>query len=127
MSFAQFAQQSTAQTPAQNVSSPATATPGQPPNPSTTVPPQASNAFSMPSSFTSTGSGSAAMMRLREVAAQSQKLNETTRAGSTELPKLELSLGMIREKARDLSRRAGGASRENMQQAYNFFIHSLKA
>jgi hypothetical protein len=32
-----------------------------------------------------------------------------------------LSVGMIREKARDMSRRAGGASRENMQQAYLFF------
>jgi hypothetical protein len=56
-------------------------------------------------------------MRLREIAQQSQKLNDTIRAGSAELPKLELSLGMIREKARDMSRRAGGADRENMQQA----------
>ena len=69
-------------------------------------------------SFASTSSGSsAATLRLREIAEQSQKLNETIRAGSTELPKLELSLGMIREKARDMSRRAGGAGRENRQQA----------
>jgi hypothetical protein len=65
-----------------------------------------------------TSSSSAATMRLREIAQQSQKLNETIRAGSTELPKLELSLGMIRDKAKDMSRRAGGAGRENMQQAY---------
>jgi len=70
-------------------------------------------------SYTSAASGSsAAALRLREIAQQSQKLNETIRAGSAELPKLELSLGMIREKARDMSRRAGGAGRENMQQAY---------
>jgi len=70
-------------------------------------------------SYTSATSGSsAATLRLREIAQQSQKLNETIRAGSAELPKLELSLGMIREKARDMSRRAGGAGRENMQQAY---------
>jgi hypothetical protein len=74
-------------------------------------------------SFASTSSGSSAStLRLREIAQQSQKLNETIRAGSTELPKLELSLGMIREKARDMSRRAGGAGRENMQQAYLLFI-----
>jgi hypothetical protein len=73
-------------------------------------------------SFASTSSGSsAATIRLREIAQQSQKLNETIRAGSTELPKLGLSLGMIREKARDMSRRAGGAGRENMQQAYLLF------
>jgi hypothetical protein len=65
------------------------------------------------------GSGSnAATMRLREIAQKSQKLNDTIQAGSPALPKLELSLGMIREKARDMSRRAGGAGRENMQQAY---------
>lgn len=70
-------------------------------------------------SYTTAASGSsAATLRLREIAQQSQKLNETIRAGSAELPKLELSLGMIREKARDMSRRAGGAGRENMQQAY---------
>ena len=70
-------------------------------------------------SYTSATSGSsAASIRLREIAQQSQKLNETIRAGSADLPKLELSLGMIREKARDMSRRAGGAGRENMQQAY---------
>ena len=73
---------------------------------------------------TGTGSiasgSSAASLRLREIAQQSQKLNETIRAGSTELPKLELSLGMIRDKAKDMSRRAGGAGRENMQQAYLF-------
>ncbi len=94
--------------------------------PSTLAGQQPSNAFptgtvpsvSTTASFGSTSSGSsAAALRLREIAQQSQKLNETIRAGSTELPKLELSLGMIREKARDMSRRAGGAGRENMQQA----------
>jgi hypothetical protein len=70
-------------------------------------------------SYTSPSSGSSgATLRLREIAQQSQKLNETIRAGSAELPKLDLSLGMIREKARDMSRRAGGVGRENMQQAY---------
>lgn len=70
-------------------------------------------------SYASASSGSsAATLRLREIAQQSQKLNETIRAGSAELPKLELSLGMIRDKARDMSRRAGGTGRENMQQAY---------
>jgi hypothetical protein len=64
-------------------------------------------------------------MRLREIAQQSQKLNDTIRAGSADLPKLELSLGMIREKARDMSRRAGGAGRENMQQAYILSKHEL--
>ena len=69
-------------------------------------------------SYTSASSGSsAATLRFREIAQQSQKLNETIRAGSAELPKLELSLGMIRDKAKDMSRRAGGAGRENMQQA----------
>ena len=71
-------------------------------------------------SINPTGASPAAM-RLREIAQQSQKLNETIRAGSADLPKLELSLGMIREKAKDLSRRAGGSGRENMQQA-NFLL-----
>jgi hypothetical protein len=108
-------------------------TPAVPPpiTSSTTTQPtqqQRPNAFATPSitslpastSYTSAASGSsAATLRLREIAQQSQKLNETIRAGSAELPKLELSLGMIREKARDMSRRAGGAGRENMQQAYS--------
>lgn len=83
------------------------------------LPPPSLSSIQGISSFTSVSSGSsAATVRLREIAQQSQKLNETIRAGSAELPKLELSLGMIREKARDMSRRAGGAGRENMQQAY---------
>jgi hypothetical protein len=61
---------------------------------------------------------SAGAMRFRELAQQSHKLNESIRAGSADLPKLELSLGMILDKARDMSRRAGGANRENIQQAY---------
>jgi hypothetical protein len=65
-------------------------------------------------------------MRLREIAQKSQKLNDTIQAGSPALPKLELSLGMIREKARDMSRRAGGAGRENMQQAYASFFALLR-
>lgn len=72
------------------------------------------------SSINPTG-GSAASVRLREIAQQSQKLNEKIRAGSADLPKLELSLGMIREKAKELSRRAGGSGRENIQQA-NFLL-----
>lgn len=85
-------------------------------------PPSAFAGLSIPSlpvhtSSSATSRSSAATVRLREIAQQSQKLNDTIRAGSAELPKLELSLGMIREKARDMSRRAGGAGRENMQQA----------
>jgi hypothetical protein len=69
--------------------------------------------------FAAPASGqSAAALKFRELAQQSQKLNESIRAGSADLPKLELSLGMIRDKARDMSRRAGGTNRENIQQAY---------
>jgi hypothetical protein len=69
--------------------------------------------FAPPAPAVSTGA-----MRFRELAQQSHKLNESIRAGSADLPKLELSLGMIRDKARDMSRRAGGANRDNIQQAY---------
>src|SRR5271156_2342710 len=72
-------------------------------------------------SSTNPTGASAAAMRLREIGQQSQKLNEKIRAGSADLPKLELSLGMIREKAKELSRRAGGSGGENMQQA-NFLL-----
>ena len=108
--------------PAGASSTPTTA----PPQPSTQ--PAGPSAFSgmstpsLPTQGTAGASGSsgssAATLRLREIAQQSQKLNDTIRAGSAGLPKLELSLGMIRDKARDMSRRAGGAGRDNMQQAY---------
>lgn len=74
------------------------------------------------SSSTTPSGGSSALLRLREIAQKSQKLNETIRAGSAELPKLDLSLGIIREKAREMSRRAGGVGRENMQQAYIVYL-----
>ena len=117
----------TPSTPATNPLSPSSSTPStQPPltTPQPTQPPKAfatsaMSSFPITAGAGSTSSGSsAATIRLREIAQQSQKLNETIRAGSTELPKLELSLGMIRDKAKDMSRRAGGAGRENMQQAY---------
>jgi hypothetical protein len=97
---------------------PTTQPPTQTPQTNTFTTPALVPSIPTTASFTSTSSGSsAATLRLREIAQQSQKLNETIRAGSAELPKLELSLGMIRDKARDMSRRAGGAGRENMQQA----------
>jgi hypothetical protein len=116
---------STPSTPASHGLAPSASTPASQapatPQPSS----QPSSAFaglsipSLPPNAASTAApgSSAATLRLREIAQQSQKLNDTIRAGSAELPKLELSLGMIREKARDMSRRAGGAGRENMQQA----------
>src|SRR5579859_89353 len=112
----------TPSTPAANpLTSTSTTTPATQPSTSTAQPISSNNAFTtsaFPSSSSAATGASAATLRLRDIAQQSQKLNETIRAGSAELPKLELSLGMIREKARDMSRRAGGAGRENMQQAY---------
>src|SRR5579859_4273720 len=127
-SFSSFLNQGgTPSTPATNPLASITNTPSTQPvttaQPSTQPPPAftASAMSSFPTTMApgSTSSGSsAATIRLREIAQQSQKLNETIRAGSNDLPKLELSLGMIRDKAKDMSRRAGGADRENMQQAY---------
>jgi hypothetical protein len=100
-------------TPSSSTSAPATTQPSSSAFAGLSIPSLPPNAAS-----TAAPGSSAATLRLREIAQQSQKLNDTIRAGSAELPKLELSLGMIREKARDMSRRAGGAGRENMQQAY---------
>jgi hypothetical protein len=94
----------------------------QPPSAQSQPPVIPGPSFSISSTSSAPSGASAATMKLREIAQQSQKLNETIRAGSAELPKLELSLGMIREKARDMSRRAGGAGRDNMQQAYVPFL-----
>jgi hypothetical protein len=80
--------------------------------------PAAPTASSTPAFAPPTPAASTGAMRFRELAQQSHKLNESIRAGSADLPKLELSLGMILDKARDMSRRAGGANRENIQQAY---------
>lgn len=127
-SFSSFLNQSgTPSTPATNPLTSSTTTPSSQPLATTqpsTQPPSAFPASAMSAFPTTTAAGStasrssAATIRLREIAQQSQKLNETIRAGSNDLPKLELSLGMIRDKAKDMSRRAGGADRENMQQAY---------
>ena len=126
-SFSSFLNKGTPSTPATNPLASSSNTPST--QPLTTAQPSAQPPSAFPSSamsaFPSTTAssssalgGSAATLRLREIAQQSQKLNETIRAGSNDLPKLELSLGMIRDKAKDMSRRAGGADRENMQQAY---------
>jgi len=116
----------TQSTPAPNPVPSSTNTPSTQPitTPQQSIQPLTAFSASAMSGFPgATGSGTtpsgsnAATIRLREIAQQSQKLNETMRAGNTELPKLELSLGMIRDKAKDMSRRAGGTGRENMQQA----------
>lgn len=96
--------------------------------PTSTAQTQQSNASSIPapsipttsSSLSTTSEASTATFRLREIAERTQKLNESIRAGSADLPKLELNLGMIRDKARDMSRRTGGVGRENLQQAYSY-------
>jgi len=92
------------------------------PAPSFGSAPAASTSSSTPAFAPATTAHSAAALRFRELAQQSQKLNESIRAGSPDLPKLELNLGMIRDKARDMSRRAGGGNRETIQQAYTSLV-----
>jgi hypothetical protein len=116
--FSSFLNKGTAPaTPAQTPFSGTSTTPAQPPPAPAQPAIPLSNIPGPITSSTPFHSGTPAAMRLREIAQQSQKLNDNIRAGSSDLPKLELSLGMIREKARDMSRRAGGANRDNMQQA----------